>query len=139
MLNKNDFIKKIIEGFPQSFKNADIKAEKEKYNIGIEDNLDYDKLYELFIKNWRYKTAPPAAYFQDFFGQCRNPLQLINMPSERRTALIKVALWCNTEEHTKCLYEHKKAPWYVRELVNRYKFTPEEIDRLRVSGEIERD
>lgn len=135
-MNKNDFINEIIKGFPTSFKGLDIESEKNKYNIAIENDLDYDKLYTLFIKDWKYRTAPAPAYFEQFYSQCRNPMRLINMPSEKRSALVKVANWANSDEHTRCLYEKKKAPPHIRELVYKYRLTPREIDLARISGQL---
>jgi len=137
-MNKKEFITKIIKGFPSSFAKMSSDDVFERYNVAIEENLDFDKLFELFCKNWGYKTAPRPAYFQQFFSQCRNPFTLINMPSERRKALIKVALWVDSPEYIKCLYEHKKAPPHIRELYRKYQFEPDEIDQLRVSGQIEK-
>lgn len=135
-LNKNDFIKKIIKNFPSSFKDISSEEVYEKYDIAIENNIDYDKLYELFLKDWKFKSAPTPAYFQQFFSQCRNPLKLINMPSERRAALVKVANWLNSQAYIDCLYKGKKAPFEIRELYRKYKFSETELDQVRVSGEI---
>ena len=137
-MNKDEFIKEVMRGFPQSFKGLDFDLEKKKYEIALESDLDFDKLYTLFIKDWQYRTAPAPAYFEKFFSQCR-VIKLINMPSERRKALIKVALWVDSAEYIKCLYEHKKAPPHIRELYRRYQFEPDEIDQLRVSGQIEEE
>ena len=139
-MDKKEFIKKIIAGFPESFSKKDIEVEKEKYNLAIEENLDYNKLYELFLKNWRYKSAPSPAYFQDFFKECRNPLKLISMPSERRAALIKLVDWVeHSPEYAKCLQQKPigKAPWYLRKLYKDFNFSQSELDFARVSGEIE--
>ena len=137
-MNKNDFINEIIKGFPASFKGLNIETEKSKYEIALEEDLDFNKLYTLFIKDWQYRTAPAPAYFEKFFSQCRI-IKLINMPSERRKALIKVALWVDSPEYTKCLYEHKKAPLHIRELFRKYNLTPDEIDFARISGQIEEE
>lgn len=137
MMNKNDFVKKIIAGFPAHFKNTDVEVEKEKYFVALESDIDFDKMYELFLKDWKYsKTAPQPAYFQKFMVQCRNPLKLINMPSERRAALVKVANWLNSQAYVDCLYKGKKAPFEIRELYRKYKFSETELDQVRVSGEI---
>lgn len=135
-MNKADFIREIMRGFPDSFKGLDFELEKNKYNIAIEDNLDYDKLYTLFIKDWKYRTAPAPAYFDKFFSQCRAPLKLITMPSARRADLVKVANWFNSPAYITCLYERKKAPPEIRELIHKNKFTPDEIDQARISGQL---
>ena len=138
MKNKNDFINEIIKGFPSSFKGLNIETEKEKYMIALEEDLDFDKLYTLFIKDWQYRTAPAPAYFEKFFPQCRKvlSLRLINMPSERRSALIKIANWCNSPEYEECLYKGTKAPPNIRELFRKYRFETSEIDLARISGQI---
>lgn len=135
-MNKSEFINEIIKGFPASFKGLDIESEKNKYNVAIEDNLNYDKLYELFIKDYTWKNAPRPAYFQKFMKECRNTFKLISMPAPRRADLVKVANWFNSDAYVECLYKGTKAPPEIRALIRKNNFTPDEIDQARVSGQL---
>lgn len=132
-MTKKEFIKEIIAGFPSSFKKSDIEVEMRKYDVAIEENLDYDKLYECFLKDWRYKTAPNPAYFQQFFNQCRNRMALINMPSERRKALVKVANWYNSTAYQ---WWHKSPPPEIYSLRKKYGLTDDEVNFAMFSGEL---
>lgn len=133
-MNKDYFINEIIKGFPESFKYLNIETERKKYEVAIENNLDYDKLYTLFLKNYKYKDAPAPAYFQDFFSLCRQPIKLFNMPSERRIALIKVAKWFNSPAWQ---YKHEYPPPFVYELTKKYGLTEQEVRIVMTSGEID--
>lgn len=137
-MDKKEFINTIMKGFPSSFKGLDVQNELNKYETAIDNDLDYDKLYELFLKDWKWKTAPQPAYFQKFIPKCRKSLttKLINMPSERRAALVKVANWFNSPEYEKCLYSGQKAPWYIREEIKKHNLDAREIDLARISGEL---
>ena len=133
-MNKDDFINEIIKGFPESFKYSNIATERKKYEVAIENNLDYDKLYTLFLKNYKYKVAPAPAYFQDFFSLCRQPIKLFNMPSERRIALIKVAKWFNSPAWQ---LRHEFPPPEIYKLRKQYDLTEQELRIAMTSGEID--
>lgn len=135
-MNKQDFIVKIINSFPSSFKDRNSAEVYEEYDIGLSNNIDFDKLYKLFAVNYDKAIAPRPAYFKQFNNDCTITPDLWNMTEERRSALVKVANWLNSPEYEKCLYSKTKAPYDIRELFRKFQFSNYELDQARMSTKL---
>ena len=141
-MNKREFIEKIIGNFPSSFNKRDMSEVYNDYDIVIDNNLDFDKLYKKFLQEYTNASAPRPAFFKQFESECRlsNSFDpFLNMPKERRGALVTVAKWVESKEYARCLSNHTKAPAHVRELFHKYGMTGPEIDQMRKLGEYENE
>lgn len=137
-MQKEDFINRIINLFPSSFKTMSRDEAFDNYDTGISDNLDFDMLFKKFAENYEKDCAPRPAYFKQFYGECQNKVVslLDNLPETKRAALVQIANWLNSDDYTKCLYEKKKAPPEIRMLQRKYQFSAEELDMVRTSGNL---
>ena len=133
-MNKQDFIFRLIDCFPSSFKERDKSDVFDEYDRGLSDNLDFDKLFSCFAKNYDKSTPPRPAWFKDFIGECAIEVNFCSMSAERRGALVKVATWFNSLEYQ---WEHKPLPQYLRQLVKEHSLTDREIDLMILSGGLE--
>lgn len=132
-MNRKDFIIKLTERYAAFFKDrnkADIVTE---YNIVLNDNWDFEKLYGLYIADWDKTTTPPApAYFNKFATEVRKPIIQADMPADRKQALIKVAQWFNSADFQ---FYRKPVPATILLLIREFNLTEAEIGKMMISGE----
>lgn len=138
-MQKEEFINRIINSFPTSFKERNRDEVFDEYDRGLRDGIDFDKLFSYFAADYDKPYAPRPAFFQQYYDKCSQASDegefWKNMSPARRSALVRIANYCNSEEYNQLLYKGKdaKAPPDLRELYRRYNFQKWEIDLARLS------
>lgn len=63
-MDKSEFIEKIADRYASIMKSEMINLLKEDYNTVLEDNIDFDLLFQTYLEEYSNKTYPPPAWFK---------------------------------------------------------------------------
>ena len=78
-MNRQEFIQKIIELYPDTFKSdrvSHIQAWVEMYEKAMSKNWDYDKLLRIFAVEYKSTVVPPPpSFFYQFSQTVRKPVE----------------------------------------------------------------
>ena len=70
-LNREAFLKKLFLMYPANFTKENAPIWKEAYELVLDENLNYDKLFKIHVKDYKsIATAPSPACFQDYKEIC---------------------------------------------------------------------
>lgn len=70
-LNREAFLKKLFLMYPANFTKENAPIWKEAYELVLDENLNYDKLFKILVKDYKsIATAPSPAWFQDYKEIC---------------------------------------------------------------------
>ena len=75
-LNRESFLKKLFLMYPANFTKENAPIWKEAYEIVLTENLDYNKLFNIMVKDYKsIATAPSPAWFEDYKAICEEKQQ----------------------------------------------------------------
>lgn len=70
-LNRESFLKKLFLMYPANFTKENAPIWKEAYELVLDENLNYDKLFKILVKDYKsIATAPAPAWFEDYKIVC---------------------------------------------------------------------
>lgn len=70
-LNREAFLKKLFLMYPANFTKENAPIWKEAYELVLDENLNYDKLFKILVKDYKsIATAPSPAWLQDYKEIC---------------------------------------------------------------------
>lgn len=87
---RDEFLKKLFLMYPANFNEKNAPIWKNAYETCLPENLDFNKLFFLMVKNYKsIATAPAPSWFEDYKDECK--------PTKKNKALEQIKLLKNTE------------------------------------------
>ena len=84
-MDKSEFIEKIADRYASIMKSEMINLLKEDYNTVLEDNIDFDLLFQTYLEEYTNKTYPPPAWFKQ---RAKKKIQPISNEYEIRDLVV---------------------------------------------------
>lgn len=114
------------------FKGRSIESLKEEFNVVLDGDIDYQKLFDIFSSEWETTTRPMPKDLRTFVTRARRR-EVTELQDSVKSDLLRVAKWFNSVEYQSY---RRPIPFEIQVIINEHHFTADMINRMLVSEEL---
>ena len=132
-MDKTKFVFRLQEMF-SSLRDRTFESVNEEYNVVLTEDIDYQRLFNIFCSEWDSKSRPLPAELKGFIARAKKQ-NVASLDDTTQRILLHAAMYYSSDEWS---FKHRQMPSRLKFLVEKFKISDTLINEAIISGTVDR-